>query len=245
MAKLAPITMAGLSPERKEMYRKAAARPSREIYIELKLHNQKTSIAAYNAGQQYRLNFKLNGANIPMRYRTASINDEKPYISGTNDQSKLWHVAQQYIQKFNNGKGIGLMLHGGIGTGKTHLVCAIGNDLLKEDKTVAYTTIKEVVAGVQNSWKGDGELDFYNALTQPDLLILDEIGVQKDSDFERTVISTITDKRSRECKSTIAISNLPPEKISKMMGKRAYDRITAGGKYLFSLNGSSLRSVFG
>lgn len=88
------------------------------------------------------------------------------------------------------------MLWGDIGTGKTHLACAIANALIAQLRPVMYCTALEAVMLVNSCWKkGDGmsEYDVYERFGDPQLLIIDEIGVQQGTDFERMVLTSIAD----------------------------------------------------
>ncbi len=141
--------------------------------------------------------------------------------------------------------GAGLLLWGDVGTGKTHLACAIANSLLMQRYTVVYTSALELVAGLKASWKAtsreEGELAFYRNMAKPDLMIIDEIGMQHDSDFERVVLSAVVEARSRDCRPIIAISNLEPSKIIRVVGQRAFDRLIGYDSEILKFEGASLR----
>lgn len=192
--------------------------------------------------QQHKLDCMLKGAGVPMRYRQASVLQQPPH----NDfQAGVWNMAKGFINTIDNGRGLGFLLLGGVGVGKTHLICAIANDLIKAEKTIVYTTCVEVIEGAKNSWNNSGELSYFDAMTQPDLLILDEIGIQTDTAYSAKVITTIVDRRHRECKPTIAASNLNEDDVIKALGQRAFDRITASGEHMYQLSGQSLRGELG
>ena len=178
---------------------------------------------------------------IPRRFINSNL------YGGCHDvQKAAYSVGRDFVDTFDESlrSGAGLMLFGGIGTGKTHLACAIANALLAEFKLVMYCTVIEAVMMVKQSWSGSSELSEYEVYQQfavPELLILDEVGVQHGSDFEVMVITSIIDARSRRCLPTIAISNYSPEKVIEIIGDRAFDRLMGFGGKVIEMRGDSLR----
>ncbi|EQD56002.1 DNA replication protein dnaC, partial [mine drainage metagenome] len=77
--------------------------------------------------------------------------------------------------------------YGNTGTGKTHLACAIANELLRQGKSALFVRAYEVLRTIRDTWKGGEktELAVIREFVAPDLLILDEVGVQYGSESER------------------------------------------------------------
>jgi len=178
---------------------------------------------------------------IPRRFVNSSL------TAGCHEVQKgAYSHAQDFVKNFNEHlvSGAGLLLFGDVGTGKTHLACAIANSLLADFRVVMYCTVLEAVMLVKNSWHSSSdvsEYEVYQQFTVPDLLILDEVGVQHGSDFEAMVISSVIDARSRKCLPTIAISNYSPEKVLEILGERAFDRLMGFGGKVIEMRGGSLR----
>lgn len=189
-----------------------------------------------------RLGRLMSGVGIPRRYQTATFENSR-----RDTQPEAWEIAENYAMEFEQAQqnGNGMLLWGGVGTGKTHLACVVASAVIMGGYSAAYTTVFEIVAGVKASWRAatreEGELEFYRSMTKPDLLIIDEIGVQSDTEFERTVISTIVDARNRDCRPIIGISNYSPADMLPIIGKRAFDRITGDGCKIIKFEGQSLR----
>lgn len=183
----------------------------------------------------------LGRAAIPIRYAEASLDREAP------NQSDAYQIARDYAAAFPNAlrTGAGLLLWGSVGTGKTHLACAIGNYLLARMCPVVYCTAMEAVLTVRATFgrkgEGDSEFQVYERFALPKLLILDEIGVQRGTDDERVVLTSIADARSRQCLPTIVISNLEPRDVCRVLGDRAFDRLVGFGGKIVPMAGRSLR----
>jgi DNA replication protein DnaC len=182
----------------------------------------------------------LHGAAVPARYKAASLDQEAP------NQAEAYRTAREYVSAFPAAleSGAGLLLWGDVGTGKTHIACAMANALLADMRPVVYCTAMEAILAVRSTFrKGseDSELDVYERFGMPELLILDEIGVQRGTDDERMVLTSIADTRSRNCLPTIAISNLPPDQIFGLLGERMFDRLIGFGGQIVHMPGRSLR----
>lgn len=183
----------------------------------------------------------LRRAAIPARYAEASLNQP------AKEQTKAYDAGRLFVAEFPARliTGAGMVLWGDVGTGKTHLACAIANALRYQLRPVMYCTALEAVMLVKSTWKkaGDGmsEYEIYERFGEPQLLIIDEIGVQLGSDFERTVLTSIADIRSRNCLPTIIISNLKPEEIYSLLGERMFDRLVGFGANMVHMPGKSMR----
>jgi DNA replication protein DnaC len=193
------------------------------------------------ANRQLAINQLVQRAAIPERFREADLEDPLGWRQGS-----AYTAAREFVRNFGEvrKRGGGLLIWGEIGSGKTHLACAIANTLMQHMHTVMYCTLYEAVFLFKASWRKDSDVSEYTVLQQfstPELLILDEIGVQNNSEFERMMAAMVLDARSRDCLPTIGISNLDPKEVTRVLGERAYDRLTGFGGKLIRLFGPSLR----
>ena len=185
----------------------------------------------------------LSRSAVPMRYRSADLK------SSCVNQDVAYQAGSDFVGGFpaRLKTGAGMVIHGPVGTGKTHLACAMANALISQLRPVMYCTALEAVALIKASWRRgadvESEFDIYARFAEPQLLIIDEIGVQVGSDFERMVLTAIADVRSRNCLPTLAISNLEPVRMLELLGDRLFDRLVGFGADVVHLPGVSLRSV--
>jgi DNA replication protein DnaC len=88
---------------------------------------------------------------------------------------------------------------GNFGTGKTHLAVGIGLQVMREHKaSVLFATAGRMVRMVKDSWarnSGVTESDVVAQMVFPDLLIVDEVGVQQGTEFERNVMFDVLNDR--------------------------------------------------
>lgn len=78
-------------------------------------------------------------------------------------------------------------------------------------------------------------------MVEPDLLILDEVGVQHGSDTEKLILFEIINGRYEAARPTIVISNLDAAGLEQFLGERAFDRLREGGGRLVVFDWESHR----
>ncbi|NHX33749.1 ATP-binding protein, partial [Escherichia coli] len=78
--------------------------------------------------------------------------------------------------------------------------------------------------------------------TNPDLLIIDEVGVQFGSEAEKLILFEIINTRYERMKPTILISNQTREELGAFIGERVIDRMSDGGGCTLAFTWDSYRS---
>ncbi|SUC27732.1 DNA replication protein dnaC [Providencia rustigianii] len=130
----------------------------------------------------------------------------------------------------------GLVLCGMPGTGKTHLAVSIAREIAGGlQESVFITTAARIIRAFRRTWSGNSEfseLDVLAKYCDPDLLIIDEIGVQYGTDSERNILFEVINDRYESLLPTILVSNLPLNELEEMLGERVVDRLLQGGTVL-------------
>lgn len=179
-----------------------------------------------------RLARRLGSAMIPPRFQDKTfdsfkVDDEK--------QAKVLRVCRDYADNFNKhyNEGRSLLLLGNVGTGKTHLAAAIADQVIKQlGCTALYRTVYGILQYVKGSFDREAEYneaDAFAAFIEPHLLIIDEVGATKTTEFEQQTLFNIVNGRYEQQVPTIVISNLMPEELVTAMGERCVDRLREGG----------------
>lgn len=193
---------------------------------------------------------KMGAALIPKRFVDKTFDDYR----ATNDaQGKALRICKRYAEKFIDIAPTGrcLLLLGKPGTGKTHLGVSIANEVMRTTTgTAVYRTVGAVLQSIRSTYDRSSdqtEAEILQGLIAPSLLILDEIGVSKEtpSDFELTTLFAIINGRYEEMRPTIVISNLTPEDLPKAIGERCMDRLREGGGVIVPFNWESQRGKEG
>jgi DNA replication protein DnaC len=189
---------------------------------------------------------KIGQSGIPERFHSRSLEN---FQATTDDQRAALEFARQYADGFQGvlESGRCALFIGGPGTGKTHLACAIGLHVMREHRrTVLFSTVMRAIRRIKDTWaKGaaESESQAVASLVEPDLLILDEIGVQVGSEFERNMLFDIINDRYENRKPTILMSNLPGEEVIKHLGERVVDRIREDGGQIVRFSWASHRGA--
>ena len=166
---------------------------------------------------------------MPLEYQTK---DFSTFIQETDSQKAAFKLARRFVKGWEKAKagGYGLLFLGSCGTGKTHLACAIMIELLKEYafSYPRYYKASEIFSSVRSTYQAgsttneEETLKFFSSIQ---LLVIDEVGVQKGSEAEKRILFSILDSRVTSNKPTILLSNLGPKALEELLGDRLYDRV--------------------
>lgn len=147
-----------------------------------------------------------------------------------NDDGKNPAVAKAkaYVDAWDDMKssGIGLMLWGGVGTGKTYLAAAIANELLDQGKRVLMRDFSEI----SNISIFDAD-EYVASLSSYDLVILDDLGAERKSEFALQNVFNVVNRRWESGKPMIVTTNLSIKEMKALSEKdelqyqRIYDRV--------------------
>lgn len=136
--------------------------------------------------------------------------------------------ARNIEVRLNDGQG--LFLTGNVGTGKTHLAVAIVDYIARLKKrgrnwNIAYITAVDLLAKIKMGFNNNQAENIVSYYEESDLLIIDDLGVEKISDWVHEIFYKIIDHRYNEMKPLIIMSNLSDEEIKAKLGERIISRI--------------------
>lgn len=185
----------------------------------------------------------MQQAGIPERFRDRTLDN---YEAASPGQQKALEWAKDYAYNFTEvlETGRSMLLLGRPGTGKTHLGCAIAQHLLLKGSTAYYSTVQRALRRIKDTWSRDShetEAEAIRAMTGPDLLVLDEIGVQFGSDTEKNLTFDLLNERYERRKPTLLLSNLAKEDVAKFLGERVMDRLREDGGRVITFDWDSHR----
>lgn len=142
------------------------------------------------------------------------------------EQRQAYSMAKSYAQNFGGGSFASFVFSGAPGTGKNHLAAAIGNHLLGAGHSVLVVTIPDLMLRVRECYDdGQSESSLLNDLCNVDLLVLDEVGIQRGSSGEKVIINQVIDRRLSSMRPVGILTNLNHGELVNTLGARVMDRL--------------------
>lgn len=191
---------------------------------------------------------RVGSAGIPERFQARSL---KTFVAETPEQAAALQFAAEYADNFDQVLKTGrcALFVGRPGTGKTHLAVGIALRIMHRDgRTALFTTVQRAIRRIKDTWARDSEqteTQVIQSLTFPDLLILDEVGVQFGSKFEKDMLFDILNERYEKRRPTILLSNESDASVREYLGVRVFDRLREDGGQLVPFEWESHRGRMG
>lgn len=149
-------------------------------------------------------------------------------FANDNGRSPQMHHAHRYVEQWRTmrSENIGLLLWGGVGTGKSFLAGCIANALMVQEVPVRMTNFARILNELNNSFSGRNEV--LGRLCRYPLLIIDAFGMERGTEYALEQIYSIVDSRYRSRKPLIVTTNLTLDEIRHPQDTahaRIYDRL--------------------
>jgi DNA replication protein DnaC len=154
-----------------------------------------------------RMDRILAEARIPKRYEHCDLDS---YLPNHESQKKAKIYVQRFLEKYPQ-IDVGLLFLGTCGVGKTHLAVALLKQVIKErgDGGIFYD-FRDLLREIQASWNSisqTSELEVLRPVLEAKILVLDELGANKPTEWVRDTIAHIINCRYNDKKLTIFTSN--------------------------------------
>lgn len=191
---------------------------------------------------QVRVEKILNRAGIQPLHRKCSFGNYRVQNDGQRHAlSQAKSIADELMTGCTN-----FVFSGKPGTGKNHLAAAIGNRLMAKGGSVIIVTVSDVMSVLHDGYdNGQSGEKFLQELCGVDLLVLDEIGMQRDTRNEQVILNQIVDRRTASLRTVGILTNLNHAAMSTLLGDRVMDRMTMNGGRWVNFNWESWRSNVG
>lgn len=183
------------------------------------------------------------------RLRRDGITDPA-YLKYTFDQDdrrnpEVSDVCLKYVQNWDSMKAdnIGILFYGDVGTGKSFLACCIANALLGRLVSVSVTNFPRILNTLQGTFDDERQKRI-DRLQQYSLLVIDDLGVERDTAFSVEQVYNVIDTRARSGKPLIVTTNLSMKDLQNpptLAHSRIYDRVLEMCPIRLKLTGESRR----
>ena len=151
----------------------------------------------------------LEATNIPRRYTECSLQSYQPE-KGNGPQLLAFNYAFRLVREYP-AVDRGLLFMGPVGVGKTHLSVAIIRDLIeKKGISCLFYEFGSLLKAIQNSYNPisqTSELKVLAPVFEAEVLVLDELGASKPTDWVRDTMMQIINTRYNDKKLTIFTTN--------------------------------------
>lgn len=207
----------------------------------------------------------LKLAEIPKRYEEKSFNnfdESRLQYKKDNPVKKVKEYIKTYKKRDKNGDW--LVLTGGYGLGKTHLAIASIKKILKYyarkyaekhkhqlsygrfNPKGLFKTSSELIQEIRDTYDSDkkNEEELMTKLQTVSLLVIDDLGTEKASDWQHEKMYLILNYRYNQLKNTIITTNLNTNELKQQVSERVVERMieaAGSGEYLWKLKGESYR----
>lgn len=145
---------------------------------------------------------------VDERFRESTFDN----LIETHDNSKGIRIAKNYVEHFDDmyRLGKGLILYGPTGTGKTFLADCVANALMEKGVPVLVTSIIALTRGM-----GEHLPSVLEKMSNARLLVLDDFGAERFTDFKSEQIFDVIDTRYSSKKPMIITTNYPLSELKK------------------------------
>ncbi len=179
-------------------------------------------------------------SNMSLKLQGCRFEDYR--VTAENDAA--YRICKKYADSFDLmlAKNQGLLLWGGMGTGKTFSAACIANSLLDKGVSVVMTSFVRLL-GMSNGF--DIDVDMLDALNHAQLLIADDLGAERSTDFALEKVYSIIDSRYSAGLPMILTTNLclaQMQSTTNLRYTRIYERILEIC-YPVQFKGQSFRSA--
>lgn len=169
---------------------------------------------------------------------------EWTFAKSDHTDQKNENIARRYVANFDamRSQGTGLLLCGPVGTGKSFLAAAIANELISQGTPCLMTNFSRIISRISEKFGGDQK--YLDNLNRFDLLIIDDLGAERDSEYMGEKVMAVIDARYRAGLPLIVTTNLNPKDLydpSDIRRQRVFSRLKEMCIFL-EVNGSDRRS---
>lgn len=163
---------------------------------------------------------------VPPRFHESQLSDFAESV-----------VAQIQDWKAVAGDGANLVIFGAVGVGKSRIACAAIRKANENGMAIGFFPAGELLDEMRPG--GSGEC--VSKVGALDVLVIDDLGVEKVTDWTSERMDLLINRRWLNQKPTIVTTNLEPEALAAHLGERAYSRLVGDGSVVLKLTGADRR----
>ena len=172
---------------------------------------------------------KAQAASKVDRLRKAGVSDplfaSMRFEADDGESPDACGKVRRYVKHWDEMRadGTGLLLYGGVGTGKTFLAACVCNALIERGVSAIMSTSAAIIRTPFHAWD-----ERVHAIEEADLFVLDDFGAERSTDFVGERLFDVVDARIRAAAPLIVTTNLAPHDFTQaddIQHRRIFDRI--------------------
>jgi DNA replication protein DnaC len=176
------------------------------------------------------------GTGIGRRFLEVSF-DREPIVSIEPTLLRQVRAFTRDIEK-NLEEGKGLWFDGPVGTGKTSLAVLVAKAARDAGRSYAVYPVPRLLAEIKRTFDRDASdnyMAFFRRLCTVDVLVLDDLGAEKQTEWVLEQLYSIVNERWQDCRSIVVTTNIPdpdPEAPARLLraGARELRDAAASGR---------------
>lgn len=150
------------------------------------------------------------------------------FAADDGGSGKAMQVVHRYVDNFATmmESGKGLLLYGNVGSGKSYMAACIANALIDQGTPALMTNFSRIVNQLQETF--DGRQRYLDRLNEFDLLVIDDLAAERDTDYMWEQVMNVVDSRYRAGLPLVVTTNLRLEDLtdpSDIRRERVYSRL--------------------
>ncbi len=177
---------------------------------------------------------------IPANYRNDKFDNFDN--RGSKELAQIQHMLMGYCREFPNSEPRGLVFIGEPGCGKTHLAVAVLQRLIEngfEGVFMDYQNLLDRIRASYDPMSGESPREAYSVALEAEVLLLDDLGAHRVTDWVEDTITSIFTHRCNEQKATIVTTNLPDPD----MGGTLIERLPDGAPARFDVKSTLAEKI--
>ena len=150
------------------------------------------------------------------------------FANDDNSNKRVSEIARRYAENFweMKGRSKGLLFYGTVGTGKTFAAACIANALIDKGVPALVTNFARLTNTIGGMY--EGKQQYIDGLSRFDLLVIDDLASERDTEYMNEIVFQIIDSRYRSGLPLIVTTNLTAEEIkhpAEVKRQRIFSRL--------------------
>lgn len=215
--------------QRKERALKSGSPNSEIENLDMNIYSCEDAIAMYETS----LREKMEKCNLGKRFQTRTFKN-----FDETKQEEAYRECLDAAERIADGESDSLLLSGGVGTGKTHLAAAIAHYAIERGVITKFGNVTDIFQSLRDAFTTDE--DILSEVKSVPLLVLDDLGKEKHSEWSTETIYSIVNYRYEHMLPTVITTNMTVEELQDRVGSATMSRLMEMCRYV-EMNGEDYR----